>query len=135
MHFSGSRTTEWLESSMGNRLRSPSKCRRAHAHRIGQILQFAMAVALAGLAIPIVIVQEQFDDVAAGLADLRRVGLHLHAFPDLDAARGHVVAHALHVHDAHAAGAGHAQVGMIAEPGDADAELLGRFHDRGPLVG
>ena len=51
-----------------------------------------------------------------------------------DAARGHVVAHALHVHDAHAARAGQAQVGMVAEPRDADAQLLGRLHDRGALV-
>ena len=42
---------------------------RPHAHRIGQVLQFAMAVALAGLAIHVVVVQQQFDDVAAGLAD------------------------------------------------------------------
>ena len=103
---------------------------RAHAHRIGQVLQFAVAVALAGLAVHVVVVQQQFDDVAAGLADFGRVGLHLHPFPDLRAARGHVVAHALHVDDAHAARAGQAQVGMVAEPRDADPQLLGRLHDR-----
>ena len=103
---------------------------RPHAHRIGQVLQLAVAVALAGLAIHVVIVQEQFDDVAPGLADGGRVGLHLHPFPDLRTARGHVKAHALHVDDAHAARAGQAQVGMVAEPGDADPQLLGRLHDR-----
>ena len=106
---------------------------RADAHRVGQVLQLAVAVALAGLAIHGVIVQQQLDDVAAGLADFGRVGLHLHPFPDLDAARGHVVAHVLDVHDADAAGAGQAQVGMVAEPGDADAQLLGRLHDRRAL--
>ncbi len=54
---------------------------RADAHRIGQVLQFAVAVALAGLAVHGVVVQQQFDDVAAGLADVGRVGLHLHALP------------------------------------------------------
>ena len=55
----------------------------AHAHRVGQVLQLAVAVALAGLAVLGVVVEQQFDDVAPGLADLGRVGLHLHAFPDL----------------------------------------------------
>ncbi len=47
-----------------------------------------------------------------------------------DAARGHVVAHALDVDDAHAARAGQAQIGMVAEPRDANPQLLGRLHDR-----
>ena len=124
MHFSGSRTTQWLESLDGETLPLALEVPPPHAHGVGQVLQFAVAVALAGLAVHGVIVQEQLDDVAAGLADLGRVGLHLHPFPDLDAARGHVEAHALHVHDAHPAGAGQAQIGMVAEPRDVDPQLL-----------
>ena len=45
------------------------------------------------------------------------------------AARGQVVAHAFHVHHAHAARAGQAKIGMVAEPGDANPQLLGRRHN------
>ena len=100
-----------------------------HAQRIGQVLQLAIAVALAGLAVLGVVVQQQFDDVAAGLADVGRVGLHLHALPHLLAAGGHVEAHPLDLDHAHAAGALQAQVGMVAEPRDADPQLLAGLHD------
>ena len=100
-----------------------------HAHRIGQVLEFAVAVAVASLAILGVVVQQQFDDVAAGLADVGRVGLHLHAFPHLLTTGSHIKTHAFDVDDANSAGALQAEVGMVAEPGDADAQLLAGLHD------
>ena len=105
-----------------------------HAHRIGQVLQFAVAVALAGLAVLGVVVQQQFDDIAAGLADVGRVGLHLHALPNLLTARCHVKPHPLDLDHAHATGTLQAQVGMVAEPRDADPQLLAGLHDRRAVV-
>ncbi len=106
---------------------------RPHAQRVGQVLQLAVAVALAGLAVLGVVVQEQLDDVAAGLADVGGIGLHVHALPHLLAAGGHVEAHVLDLDHAHAAGAHEAQVAVVAEAGNADAQFLARLHDGRPL--
>ena len=105
----------------------------ADAERVGEVLQLAIAVSLANLAVHRMVVQEQFDDVAASLADGGRVRLHLHAFPHLRTARRHIKAHAFDVDDADAARAGQTQVGMVAKPGDVDAQLLRRLHDRRAL--
>ena len=113
----------------GHLLAAALEVPRPHAQRIGQVLQFAVAVAVAGLAVLGVVVQQQFDDVTAGLADVGRVGLDLHALPHQLAAGGHVEAHLLDLDHAHAAGALQAQVGVVAEPGDADPELLAGLHD------
>ena len=67
-------------------------------------------VAVAGLAVLGVVVEQQFDDVAPGLPDLRRVGPDLHPLPDFLAAGGEEVVEALHLHHADAAGALQAEV-------------------------
>jgi hypothetical protein len=66
-------------------------------------LQFAIAVAFAGLAIAGMVIEQQFNDIAACLADFGRVGLHLHPFPHLATACRHVKTHPLHIDDADAA--------------------------------
>ena len=133
MHFSASRTTEWLDSSIGMPFPLALEMPLPHAQRVGEVLQFAVAVALAGLAVHRMVVEQQFDDIAAGLANGGRVRLHLHPFPDLRTARGHVKAHVLHIDDAHPARTGEAQVGMVAKPRDADPQRLRRLHDRRAL--
>ena len=60
----------------------------ADAHGVGQPLQFAVAVALAGVAVLGMVVEDQLDDVAPGLADLLGVGVDLHPVGDGIGARG-----------------------------------------------
>ena len=129
-HFSGIAHDRMAGQLDGEVLAAALEVPRPHAHRIGQVLQLAVAVALAGLAVLGVVVQEQLDDVAAGLADVGRVGLHLHALPHLLAAGGHVEAHILDLDDAHPAGAHQAQIGVVAEPWDADSQPFAGLHDR-----
>ncbi len=95
-----------------------------------QRLQLAVVVALAAVALAVVGREQQVHDVPARLAHLRRVGLHLDR-------RGHRVGArrlqrplAFHLDDADPAHAGDAEVGMVAQRGDPDPQLLGGVEDR-----
>ena len=99
---------------------------------LGQRLQLAVVVALAAVALAVVRREQQVDDVPARLAHLRRVGV------DLDGGGHRVRARRLQgplpldLDHAHPADAGDAQVGVVAERGDPDAQLLGGIEDRRP---
>jgi len=103
----------------------------ADAQAVGLLLQFAVAIALAGLAIPWVVIEQQFDDVTAGLADLGAVGLDFHAFPHFLRTGGEEMVEALDLGHADPAGTLDAEVGVVAETGDVDPELLRRLEDGG----
>ena len=102
----------------------------ADSHRIRQVLQFAVAVAFARLAVLRMVIEQEFDDIAAGTADFRRIRPDDHSVGDLYAARRHVKRNALHLDDADSAGAGKAQLGVVTQSRDIDPQLFGRFHDR-----
>ncbi len=71
--------------------------------------------------------QHQIKDVAAGPADLRRVGVYVDRGGDGVTARGLQGPLAFDLDDANAAHARQAQVLVIAERGDADFQGGGRF--------
>jgi len=57
---------EPLDISSGKRFACP-RMPRPNAHRVREVLQFAVAVAFAGLAVHVMVVDQQFDDVAPAL--------------------------------------------------------------------
>ena len=131
MHFSGSRTTEWLEIVEREALALALEEPLAHAHRVGQVLQLAVAVALAGLAVLRVVVQQQLDDVAPGLAELRASWSGPPCPPTPGTRRRPCSSpcpstSTMHTRQEPA----QAQVGVVAQPRDADAERVGGLHDR-----
>ena len=103
----------------------------ADAQLGGQGLQFAVFVAVAGLAVAVVLGEQQFDHRPAGLADAAGVGQHLHALGDRHRAGGDEVPRPFDLDHAHAAGADGLQAFDVAQRGDADAGLLRGRQDRG----
>ena len=98
-----------------------------------QRLQLAVLAAIAGLAVAVVLGQQQFDDQPARFADAARVGADLHAFGDRHRAGGDQVLHAFDFHDADAAGTDRLQPLDVAERGDADARLPRGMENRRAL--
>ena len=97
----------------------------------GQRLQLAVVVAHAGAAVAVVAGQQQIEDVAAGAADLGRVGEHVDRRGDRVTAGGLQGPLPLDLDDADAAHARQAQVLVVAERGDADSQGRGRFQQGG----
>ena len=96
----------------------------ADAQLGGQRLQLAVLAAVAGLALAVVLREQQFDHRAAGLADAAGVGQHLHALGGRHGAGGDQVSRPFDLDHAHAAGADRLQPFDEAQRGDADAGLL-----------
>ena len=94
-------------------------------------LQFAVAVADARIAVAAVLAQQQVEDVAAGDAHGFGVGLDLDGRRDRIGAGRLEVPLTLHLDHADAADAGHFEVGVIAEGGDAHPDALGGLEDGG----
>ena len=103
----------------------------ADAQFRGQGLQFAVLVAVAGLALAVVLGEEQFDDGPAGLADAPGVGPHLHALAGGHRAGGHEVPRPFHFDHADAASPNRLQPFDVAERGNPHASLLRGRKDRG----
>ena len=103
----------------------------ADAQLGGQGLQLAVLVAVAGLALAVVLGEQQFDDGPAGLADAAGVGEDLHALGGRHRAGGDEVPRPFDLDHADAAGADRLQALDVAERGDADARLLRGRQDRG----
>ena len=80
--------------------------------------------------------QEEFERADLGLVSLVAgvLGLHHHAGSDGCGARGHEFALSLDLHVALSARPGGFQVGVVAEPGDLDAQLLGGPDEQRPLA-
>ena len=68
------------------------------------VLQFALAALVAHRAIERMIGQQEFERAFARLRDLRRIGVHHHAFGHRQRAGRQQLRHLLHFHQAHAAG-------------------------------
>ena len=100
------------------------------AHRVDQPLEFAVAVALAGVAVLGMVVHEQLDDVAPGLAEFPGVRVDLHAVGHRIGARGDEVSHPFDLDDADAARALDGELRMVAQARNMVTALVGRLHDR-----
>jgi hypothetical protein len=102
----------------------------ADAHRVDEPLELAVAVALAGVAVFRMVVDEQLDDVPPGLPDLLGVRVDLHAVGRRVTAGGHEVLHPFDLHDAHPARSFDGQFRMVAQTRDVVAARIGGLHDR-----
>ena len=133
MHLFMSRTTEYEElSTRASGLVGVAEAEEVDAVLRRQRLQLAVVVALAGVALAVVRARAAGRARApARLADLARVGVDLDRRRDRVGARRLQRPLALDLDHAHPAHAGHAQVLVVAERRDADAELLGGVEDRG----
>ena len=107
-----------------------AEAEKVHAIFRGQRLEFAVAVAGAGVTLAIVAAQEQVEDVAAGAADLGRMGGHADGRRDRVAARRLQGPLLIDLHDADPADPRQAQVFVKAERGDANLKFSGGFQDR-----
>ena len=87
----------------------------------GQILQLAVAVHHADRADVVALGEQQFDDQLALRVQLRRVGVHHHAFFHLRQARSLQFLLALDLHQAEPAGADVGKSADVAEPRNVDA--------------
>jgi hypothetical protein len=123
MHFSASRMTARLDFSISWRLRLPQTI-DPDAHGIGQILQFAVAVAFTDLAFARMVVEDQFDQISARLADFRRIGADAHALTDRSGAGRHKVAASVYLDDTDAARAFDGQVRMITKTRNFDPQFF-----------
>ncbi|GAA3416768.1 hypothetical protein GCM10018952_46180 [Streptosporangium vulgare] len=107
----------------------------------GLVLQRALAALVADRAVERVVQEQQLHHAALRLLGDRggELGLHDHALGDLDRAGGlrlgeaPAVAGVGDVHQALAAVGGRLQQRVVAEPGDLDAEQLGRPDDQSAL--
>ena len=105
----------------------------ADAQLGGQRLQLAVLVAVAGLALAVVLGEQQLDDRRGGPGG--RGGVLVKTFmpgAGRHGAGGGQVAGPLDLDHAHPAGADRLQALDVAERGDADARLPGRTGGRGP---
>jgi hypothetical protein len=75
----------------------------SNTHCICQILEFAVAVSLACLAVHRMIVDQEFHDVPSDLPNLRRHGPNNHPLRYRIGAGSHEVSHPLDLHHAHPA--------------------------------
>ena len=96
----------------------------------GQGLKLAVVVPPAGVTFAVVVGQQQVEDVPPGLADRGGVALHADGRSNRIAARGLQRPLAFDLDHADAADAGQAEVFVIAEGGNTDAQLLGGLEDR-----
>ncbi|MNY33354.1 hypothetical protein D3C86_1676290 [compost metagenome] len=96
----------------------------------GDGLQLAVAVGRAGQAVQRVIGDVQLHDVAAQGRELWRLGMHGHAFSDRRGAGRGVAAHAVDLHQAHAAGAKGFQAVGGTEFGNGGAQQRSGAHHR-----
>ena len=97
----------------------------------GQALQLAVVVAAAGVALPVVIGEQEIHDVTPRQADLFRMGLHLDGGRHRERAGGLQGAHAFHLHQADPADPRDTEIGVMAEGGDVGAQLAGGLQDGG----
>ena len=111
------------------RLLGVAEAEEVDAVLLGQGLELAVAVALAGVAVAVVLGEQQVEHVAARQAHLRRVGVDLHLVGHREGAGRLQSALALDLDHADPADAGHVEVGVVAEGGDVDADVLGRLQD------
>ncbi len=111
------------------RPRHVAEAEKVHAIFRGQRLEFAVVVARAGVTLAQVAAQEQVEDVAAGAADLGRMGGHADGRRDGVAARRLQGPLLVDLHDADPADPRQAQVFMKAERGDANLEFAGGLQD------
>jgi len=98
---------------------------------LGQRLQLAVAVAHTAVALAVVFAEQQLQHMPARHAHLACVCPDPHLIDDRERAGRLQRALALDLHDAHAADAGHVEVGVIAQGRDGDAAALGGLEDGG----
>jgi len=94
-----------------------------------QPLKFAVAVAFTHMAVLGMIIENEFNNIAAGFPQGLCVRAYLHAVTDRKGTGGHIIPHAFHFDDAHAAGAFDGQFGMIAKPGNMKPEFVSGLHN------
>jgi hypothetical protein len=104
------------------------------AEVVGDVLQLAVFVAVADLAVALVLGEEQFDDDLAGLAHTAVVGVDLHLFGDGHHAGGHEILYAFDLDQADAACADGLDFFEIAKRRDVDARLSAGLQHGGSFV-
>ncbi len=102
---------------------------RAYPHRVRQALEFANAVALAGVAIHGMVVEYELNDIAARGAYLLGVGVHLHPVGDRIRAGRDVITHSLDLHDADPARPLDRELRVVTEARDAETQGIRGLHD------
>ena len=103
----------------------------ADAQLGGQGLKLAVFAAVAGLALAVVLREQQFDHGPPGVADAAGVRKDLHPRRGRHGAGSAEVPRPFDLDHADAAGADRLQAFHVAERGDLDARLLGRGQERG----
>jgi hypothetical protein len=118
-----------------------SKRRSFNTQFIGGILQFAIAVFLAGEAIMPTRGQQQVNDQTPGRADGIGISLYDEAVLYFNRAGRLQATHAFHLNEAESALSGGAGMGVVAQGGDVDAVLtrrlkegLARLHLKNPAI-
>ncbi len=113
----------------GYRLVGMAEAELGDAVLLGQGLQFAVAVALAGVALAVVLGEQQLEHVPACETHAAAVGVDGHLVGHREGAGGLQGALAFDFDHADAADTGHVEVGMVAESGDVDPDGLGGLQD------
>ena len=133
MHLPLSRTSAGVESSIVFCVLLALVADLVDAEVAGEGAQLAVGAAGAGLAVAVVLRQEQLDDGLAALAGLGRVGLHDHAVGHRRGARGDERAGALDLDQADPAGADRLDVFEVAQARHLRAGLPGGLQDGGAV--
>ena len=100
---------------------------------VGQGLEPAVAAADTDGAPAVVLGQDQFHVDLPGFPDPGRMGVDHHALFDRTVAGGDHPRFSFHLHAAHPAGGDFVESFQIAQVGDLDPGLPGRFHNGGPF--
>ena len=98
----------------------------------GHVLQFAFAALVADRAIERMIGEEKLDHVFARFVNLGGVGLNHHALDGDECAGGLKLGRFFYFHETHTTCGLESEPGVIAERGNFDALVLGRFDHEGP---
>jgi hypothetical protein len=93
----------------------------------GHVLQFAFAALVTDGAIEWMIREEKLDHVFARFVNLRGIGLHYHAFDSDEGAGGLKLRGFFNFDETHATSGLESKPRVIAERGNFDALVLGRF--------
>ncbi len=104
-----------------------------NAQVVGHGLQVAVAAALAGGAVAVVLAEDEFHIDLAGAAGAGAVGVDDHALHHRVVAAGDQVALPFHLHAADAAGADLVELFQVAQMRNVDAGLAGSLQDGGAL--
>ncbi len=106
----------------------------AQAPAEGDVLQRALAALVADRAVERVVDEQELHDRVLGLADALGLGVDDHPVLDRGRAARLQLGDALHLDQAHPAGAdGLAELGLVAEVRDLDVALLGGVDEHGAL--